>query len=183
MVSSLKLTENEKKVLKELVRDSRLTDTKIAESISITQQAVYQIRCRLESLGVVEGYRPIINFKKLGLNVICVMGIVILPDMWAKFKEHEINKKILDLPFSLKLIRLSSGDVSYILISCFKNIEERERFLSKIESELSKMVSIEWSYTTYVDNFVEQFSFNNLSYALSEKDIDFMKVAEKIAKK
>ncbi|MFP4403383.1 MAG: Lrp/AsnC family transcriptional regulator [Candidatus Woesearchaeota archaeon] len=183
MENPIKLTENEKKVLKKLICDSRMNDTKIAESNSISQQAVYQIRNRLESLGIIEGYCPIINFKKIGLNIMYIIGIEILPYMWEEFKEHEITEKLKDLPFVLKLIRLPSTDVSYIAILGFKDIKDRELFSSKIESKFSKKINIVWSYTTYSENYMGKNKLSSIDYALNKNELDFDKIIDKINKK
>lgn len=182
MTELLKLTKNEKKVLIELASQGRITDTKLAETISMTQQAVYQIRTRLESLGVIEGYAPVVNFKKIGLDVVYVIGINILPETWVQFKEHEINKKLLDMPFLIRLIRVPSQNISYIAILCFKNIEEREKFSSRFEAQLSKWMNVEWSYTTFIDNLLAQDKLSIVSYAINDKEIDFNKVIEKLVK-
>ncbi|MEA3430100.1 MAG: helix-turn-helix domain-containing protein [Nanoarchaeota archaeon] len=70
MAKNPKLTQNEIKVLKKLIEQARVSDTEIAKNMSISQQAVYQIRNRLEELGVIKGYMPIIDFKKIGINLL-----------------------------------------------------------------------------------------------------------------
>ncbi|MFP4567476.1 MAG: Lrp/AsnC family transcriptional regulator [Candidatus Woesearchaeota archaeon] len=180
---SIKLTENEKKVLKELTDKGRITDTKLADSMAITQQAVYQIRNRLESLGIIEGYEPILNLKKIGIKIIWVIGIEILPEMWENLKEHEITKRLQEIPHTLKIIRLPSSDISYIIILGLKSIIERETLSAQIETKLAKKINIVWSYTTSCDNYIEKNKTNCIDYATSKKEFNYTKLIEKLNKK
>lgn len=179
----IKLTENERRVLKELACKGRITDTKLADSMAITQQAVYQIRNRLESLGIIEGYKPILNLKKIGINIIYIIGIEMLPEIWKEHKEHEITKKLKELPFTLKLIRLPSSDISYILILGLKDITERELLSSKLETKLSSKINITWAYTTSADNYIEQNKMNCIDYALNVKEFNYDQLMKKLNKK
>jgi len=69
---SPKLTENDKEVLRQIIDHTKIPDSKIAESIGISPQAVFKIRAKLEQLGIIKGYTPIIDFKKLGIQVMAL---------------------------------------------------------------------------------------------------------------
>src|SRR3989344_6518385 len=72
---SPKLTENDKDVLRKIIDHSRIPDSKIAEDIGISPQAVFKIRAKLEELGIIKGYTPIIDFKKIGIHVLALLII------------------------------------------------------------------------------------------------------------
>jgi len=76
------LTKNQRTVLKKIIYDGKISDTSIAKEMHISQQAVFKIRHRLESVGVIEGYRPIINFEKIGIKLLHYMGIEVKPELW-----------------------------------------------------------------------------------------------------
>ena len=65
------LTKNEKKVLKLLIGNAKLSDTSIANQLNISSQAVGQIRKKLEE-EIIEGYTVNINPSKLGINVFVI---------------------------------------------------------------------------------------------------------------
>ncbi len=183
MDEAIRLTENEKKIIKELINHGRASDTKVSEAVPISQQAVQQIRSRLESLGIIKGYIPIIDFEKIGIKVLYFTGIEILPEMWEKFSEEEVNDKLLELPFLFELFRIPSADISYIAIFGFKSIKEQEEYSARIESNLSKEIRLKWSYTASVDNMIAYDSLNLVFHALSKNKTDYGKTIKKLSKK
>ena len=67
-----KLTKNEQKVLKKIIEQAKTPDLDIAKKIGISQQAIFKIRHKLEHLGIIKGYMPIIDFKKIGIETLVV---------------------------------------------------------------------------------------------------------------
>ena len=90
-----KLTVNQKDVLHKIIRQGRISDTKISQEMNISQQAVFKIREHLEHIGVIEGYTPLINFEKVGINVLHFMGVAVKSKLWNQFKEFEEQSKII----------------------------------------------------------------------------------------
>jgi DNA-binding Lrp family transcriptional regulator len=70
-----KLTENDKVVLTKILDSKRIPDSDIATTMGLSPQAVFKIRNKLEDCGIIQGYMPIINFKKIGINVMIVLII------------------------------------------------------------------------------------------------------------
>ncbi len=178
-----KLTKKERDVLRNLIKDGRVSDTAISKSLNVTQQAVHQMRKRLEDSGIIEGYMPIINFKKVGITMFHFVGVKINPALWKKFSEFEINKKLCEIPFLFMAFRIPSSEISYLLIFGFKNIEEEELFTKKLETSLSGEIELVWSYTSSTSNLLAYDGLNVVFHALSRKDHDVKKSVENIVKK
>ncbi len=66
----MKLTRNEKGVLKLLLENGRIADVDMASKLKISTQAVGKIRRKLEEKNVITGYTCNLNLEKLGLNVL-----------------------------------------------------------------------------------------------------------------
>lgn len=177
------LTKKEKDVLQQLIHNGRISDTNISKSMNVTQQAVHQMRTRLETQGIIEGYLPIINFKKIGINLFHFIGMKINPSLWKKFSEQEINQKLCEIPFLFMAFRIPSSEISYLLIFGFKNIEEEEIFTKKLETKLSGELEIIWSYTSSTNNLLAYDGLNLVFHALNKKDFDIKKNIENITKK
>ena len=61
----LKLTRNEKTVLKSLIVNGRISDSEIAKKLGITAQAVGKIRRKLEKMELIKGYTTLVDYEKL----------------------------------------------------------------------------------------------------------------------
>ncbi|MCK5345503.1 MAG: winged helix-turn-helix transcriptional regulator, partial [Candidatus Heimdallarchaeota archaeon] len=68
----MKLTRNDRRVLKFLIENGRSPDADMARGLNITPQAVGKIRRKLESEGIVKGYSTIVDYGKLGINVLAI---------------------------------------------------------------------------------------------------------------
>src|SRR3989344_8171299 len=93
-----KLTKNEQKVLKKIIEQAKTPDLEIAKTIGISQQAIFKIRHKLESVGVIKGYMPIIDFKKIGIETLAVVGIKLTSFIWDKYSEEQIAERIQKIP-------------------------------------------------------------------------------------
>ena len=62
------LTRNDQEVLKTIIQSAKLPDTEIAKKMGLSPQAVFKIRHKLEDKGIIKGYQPILDLKKLGIN-------------------------------------------------------------------------------------------------------------------
>ena len=67
----MELTKNEKKVLKLLIDNSRISDSDMATKLGISSQAVGKIRRKLEST-VIDSYTINLNYPKMGITIFAV---------------------------------------------------------------------------------------------------------------
>jgi Lrp/AsnC family leucine-responsive transcriptional regulator len=166
------LTQNERKVLMHLYSDGRTTDAELARTLSLSQQAVYQIRTKLEEQDIIQGYQPRIDFKRLGIKLFYFVGLEILPELWNHSSETEINQKLLKTPFLFELYRIPASDISYLAIYGFKDLEEEERFTTKLESSLADQIKVVWSYTASANNILTLQPESFIQHAFKEKHKD-----------
>lgn len=155
-IDIFKLTVNQKKVLHKIIQKGRISDTNIAKEMNISQQAVFKIREHLENIGVIEGYTPLINFEKVGINVLHFMGVSVKSKLWNQFKESEINNKLMELPMLFELYRIPLSTVTHIMVLGFKDLDQVEKFMKKIKSSYSEEFEIEWQYSFSVRNIISQ---------------------------
>lgn len=131
------LTKNEKRVLQFLLENSRLTDTNIAEKLNISSQAVGRIRKELEGEKVIEGYKAKLNSNKLGVKAFALIRMAISKES----KKKEIEQEIVKLKNTIVFIQTMDGDMNYIIIMGFANLEEMEVFINE-ETELRRNITI-----------------------------------------
>jgi len=151
---SPKLTEHDKDVLRKIIEHSKIPDSKIASEIGISPQAVFKIRTKLEQLGVIKGYTPIIDFKKVGISTLMVIVIRIKPEVWNKYPDYEVSERIAKIPYIISAYRIADAKASHILLIGFRNSEQKEQFVSQMQTKYADEIEIRDVYTFSVDQII-----------------------------
>ena len=172
----VKLTANEKKVLMKIIEEGRVADTDMAKTMNISQQGVFRIRRKLEDSGVIEGYYPNINFKKIGINIIQVLGVKLNPIVWKTKKEFEIASLLKRIPYVFHAYRVTGHDITYMLTLGFKDIHQKDRFMKKLETLFIDQMEIKWSYNFSVENIITLDPLSLLYESITEKEYSFDKL-------
>jgi DNA-binding Lrp family transcriptional regulator len=83
------LEPTEIKLLKLLQNDARVTNNELADKIGMSASPCWRKVRRLEDDGVIEGYRAVLNRKKIGLGVMVFIRVVIDSHSEAEAKKFE----------------------------------------------------------------------------------------------
>jgi len=149
-----KLTKNDEKVLKEIIIQAKLPDSEIAKKMKLSPQAVYKIRKKLEKKGIILGYQPIISLKKLGITAMALLIIKLTPDVWEKYGEEEISQRIKQIPYVMTAFRISESDITHAIVMGFRDIQQRDKYLGKLQTKFGKEIKIKSIYTFSVDKVI-----------------------------
>ena len=169
---SPKLTEHDKEVLRKIIEHSRIPDSQIAQDIGISHQAVFKIRSKLEEIGVIKGYTPIIDFKKIGITVLMVIVIRIKPEIWSKYPDYEVSERIAKIPYLISAYRVADARASHILLIGFRNTEQKEHYLSHMQTNYADKIEIRDVYTFSVDQIITiQNPIGLLNEIIDKKDL------------
>jgi DNA-binding Lrp family transcriptional regulator len=122
----MNLTKNEKKVLKLLLENARISDSSIAEKLKISSQAVGKIRRKLEST-IIDSYTINLNYSKLGIKTFAIALAKLTPEGLDK-GELEVEKKLLDNPNIIQVFRLPHGSLTHSILYGFKDVDELDEF-------------------------------------------------------
>jgi Lrp/AsnC family leucine-responsive transcriptional regulator len=83
------LEPTEIKLLKLLQNDARVTNQELADKIGMSASPCWRKVRKLEEDGVIEGYRAVLNRKKIGLGVMVFIRVVIDSHSEAEAKKFE----------------------------------------------------------------------------------------------
>jgi len=120
------LTKNEKKVLKLLVDNAKLSDTSIAHKLNISSQAIGKIRRKLEE-EIIKKYTLELDLEKLGLNLF-IIGEASIQDC-EDIKIEDVEKRLKETPQNIGIFKLFRGGHNYIFISLYKDLNDLKDFL------------------------------------------------------
>ncbi len=169
-IQNPKLTENDKKVLKKILDYNKIPDSEIAKKIKISPQAVFKIREKLENYGIIKGYMPVIDFKKIGINVMSILVINLTSKLWKSFKDFDISNKIARSSCIMDAYRVSYEEASHILVLAFKDISHKEKYIQDLQTKFSDEVHIKSTYTFSVDKIITHGQQNVLQEVLDNKE-------------
>jgi DNA-binding Lrp family transcriptional regulator len=122
----LRLTKNEKKVLKFLLKDARMSDSAIAEKLAISSQAVGKIRRKLEDT-VISFYTLRLDYSKMGVQIFAISLSKLTPE-GMDLGELDVENKLLDEPNIIQVYRIPSGSSTHIIFYGFHDMEEMDFF-------------------------------------------------------
>ncbi len=165
-----RLTKNEQKVLKKIIDQAKIPDLEIAKGMGISQQAIFRIRHKLESSGIIKGYMPIIDFKKIGVETLVVLGIKFTEHVWEKYSEEQLSEIIQKIPEVITSYRIPESEISHLLVMGFKNMESKDRYLMKLQSKYVKEIQIVHAYPFSVDRIIKSNHIGLLNIILDKKE-------------
>ncbi len=122
------LDEYDRKILKELIIDGRLTNNQLAEKIGLSKSPCWQRVKRLEEEGYIQGYTAILDQSRLGLNEIVMVEVTLERHddvMLAGFE-----KAISQMPEILEAY-LTTGEYDYFLKVAIDGTRSYEEFLRR----------------------------------------------------
>lgn len=122
----MRLTKNEKKTLKLLLENAKISDSYIANKLRISSQAVGKIRKKLEAT-VINSYTLNINYSKLGIQTFAIALAKLTPE-GLDTGELEVEEKLLANPHIIQVYRLPSSSPTHIILYGFRDVSEFDEF-------------------------------------------------------
>ena len=170
-----KLTDRDYKILFELIKNSKISDRKLAKRIGVSQPTVTRRRAGLEKKGLIE-YTGIPNFEKLGLDIMAFHLLHWKPERYQTMTKMEdflkkVNAFVSEHP---SIIFASSGQglgMSRMTITLHKSYSDFVDFRRKIESSWGQYIA---KYDNFIvslrsDNVIRPFTFKYLADYLKKK--------------
>jgi len=133
-------------ILRRLNQDARKSFRDIAREIEVSISTVSNRVKRLESEGIILGYAPLLDEKKLGYDVLAVIGVRI-----SKGKLLEVQRKIAREDKVVEVYDVT-GEYDSVIIARFRNTKELDAFIKKLVA----MENVDRTYTQVVLNVVKQ---------------------------
>ena len=150
----MKFTNNEKKLMKLILQDGRMTDVEISKKLRITPQAVGKIRKKLEAEGVIKKYTAKLDYKKLGVNVFAIAMFRIHPTSWKGMTEEKIRDRVSG-PHIINFYRLSEGDITHVLVYGFSSLDELDHYFHVLQTERGHVSELRRLYVFSAESLVK----------------------------
>jgi DNA-binding Lrp family transcriptional regulator len=165
-----KLTKNEQRVLKKIIDRAKTPDLEIAKEVGLSQQAIFKIRHKLEEVGIIKGYMPIIDFKKIGIESLVVLGIRFTKQVWEKYSDDQISEMIRKIPQVIISYRIADSRISHLIVMGFKDMAQKDTYLMKLQTKYAKEIEIVHVYPFSVDRIIKINHVGLLNIILDDKE-------------
>ena len=147
--SDIELDDLDLSILRILQENGRLSNVDLASQINLSPPATYTRLKRLEKLGYIRDYVALLNWGKMGYDMICFINISLQmhqPDDVEKFRQ-----RISNLPEVLECHHVT-GEFDYLLKVAIKNRHDLDRFVMK---QLTPIPGIARIYTSLALNEIK----------------------------
>lgn len=169
----------ERKMLSELIKNSRRSDRELAKAIGTSQPTATRIRSKLEKEGYIKEYTAVPNFNKVGYSILAMtflkMDLKMTKEEYIKFKEIHFEA-ISKIPYTIFLMKTGMGlGYDAVIISLHPTYASCDRFRNALRDSMISNVS---DVNTFLVNLEEEknsmpFTFSILAeqvLRLSDKD-------------
>jgi Lrp/AsnC family leucine-responsive transcriptional regulator len=116
----------DRRIIAELQADGRLSNVELAERIGLSPSPCLRRVRRLERDGYIDGYRAILQRKRIGLGFTVFVGVKI--GGHADDEAVDFEKAVTEMP-EVIACHMVSGEVDYLLEVVLPDLEHYERFL------------------------------------------------------
>jgi len=123
------IDEIDAKILELLQRDGRMKRSDVAEEVDLSISAVSERMRKLEERGVIQGYRAIVDAKRLHLDITAFIRV----SVDGSEKYADFVDRVTDMEEVLEVHSIT-GAGSHVLKVRTKNTTALERFLSQIQA-------------------------------------------------
>jgi len=168
----MKLTINEKKTLKLLLENSRISDSEIANKLNISSQAVGKIRRKLEA-NIIDSYSVNLNYSKLGIQTFAISIAKITSDGMDK-GELGVEQNLMNNPHIINVYRIPKGSSTHVILYGFKDMNELDEFFHSpnMKKEIHSLIETH-----------DLFTFSHNSLIKNNPNQLFHKVIDNLGKK
>lgn len=140
-------TSHERELLLALLAKGDASNTDLAKQLHVSPTAARKIRLKLESNGVIRGYRPILDLSSLGIQVFSLIEVRLLPAGWKAGSGAGVQTQLARHENVVTIFRLPEGQITHAILAGFRNLEEADRFLHVLQSNYPDLLEIRHTYT------------------------------------
>ena len=122
------LDNKDKKIIDILRVSGREPASSISEKIGVSVPTVIDRIKKLQDLGVIQGYKAVINSKKIGLDVSAIITIISESSSeYSSLVNKAIKEKFIEKCFT------TTGNGSHVLLVNVENTDSLEKLLRNIQ--------------------------------------------------
>lgn len=124
------LEAKDRKIVAALERDARLTYAEIAKQTGLSASTVHERVRKLETRGVIRGYRADVNLELVGLPITAIVSLALTPDSPTDIPALISEFELVESCYSV------AGDNSYALLVRAPTTKDLEELVDGLRAKL-----------------------------------------------
>lgn len=135
----------DRRILEELQRDGRISNQELAERIGLSPSPCLRRVRTLEEMGLITGYRAMLDANKLGLSLMALIHISMdrhTPERFANFEE-----KVAALPEVLECLLVTGQDADYQLKVV---VRDMDAFQALLLEKITRIEGVSGVHSSFV---------------------------------
>lgn len=165
----MKLSKHERKIIDLLLKNSRMTDKKIAKDLGITSQAVGKLRRKLEKSGILKSYNISVDLERIGIEAFALIHARLTQAGWDYKGGIGVQEKIASNPNIVGVYRVPEGQITHIILCAFRNLKELDRYIHILQSQYSDYLEIISTYVFSNSSIVKESYSDLIGKLMSER--------------
>ncbi len=133
----------DRRILRELVRDGRVSDVALGERVHLSSTAAARRRKQLEERGLLRGYSAHLDLDQLGYSI----GVLVQIELSSQAEKVllEFEEAVVACP-SMSFCSFVSGDIDFVMMVHVKSFDDYDRVYRKELSTLPHVARIRSSF-------------------------------------
>jgi DNA-binding Lrp family transcriptional regulator len=162
------MKEIEKKLLGELLRNSKRSDRELARALDISQPTITRAREKLEREGFVRDYTIVPDWRKLGFEIMVFTFLKMHTDIRSEELAKKVKQYAANVPFAIYVAYGEGLGVTGVVIALHKSYGEYFQQLSLFRTQWKEYIEDIQSFISVLgEGEVKPLSFTYLAKTLT----------------
>lgn len=156
-----------KKLLIELLRNSKESDRKLAKKLGVSQPTITRTRSKIEREGLIRSYTVIPDWRKLGFEIFVLTFVKMHPEVVSEELFRKLRKYAAKFPNVFFASRGQGLGMTGVIMSLHKDYRDYAQKISKFRNDWAQYLETIQSFMMVTDEgVIKEFSFKYLDKSL-----------------
>jgi len=162
------MKEMDKKLLIELLKNSRRSDRELAGALDSSQPTISRARKRLERAGLIRSYTIVPDWRKLGFEIMAITFLKMGPETRSEELAEKVRQYAANFPNAIYTAYGEGLGMTGVVIALHKNYSEYFQQLSLFRTQWKEYIKDVQAFITVLgEGEVKEMSFSYLAKALT----------------
>ena len=156
-----------KKLLIELLRNSKESDRKLAKKLGVSQPTITRTRNKIEREGFIKGYTILPDWRKLGFELIVLTFVKMHPEVVSDVLFKKLRAYAAEFPNVFFASRGQGLGMTGVIMSLHKDYRDYAQKLAKFRQDWARYLETIQSFIIATDEGeIKEFSFKYINETL-----------------